>query len=381
MRILFLIDNLRSGGAQKALLAMVRALRAAQGDPRVWCLGGTSEFEEEFRAAGVPVLGKLGSNKLAALREPFALRRYLKREKIELVQTLLFHSDIAGRIAGRLSRWSDEGKRRPVIVSSVRASNLRNRGWQYRLARWTAPLADAFTPVSRRTLEFAARTEGVAAERATVIPNGIDPAEWESLPDAAEARRKLGLPRDAFVVCTLSRLHEQKGMEFLLAAARTVAEQVPSATFLIAGYGPLLERLKEQARQLDVDARVRFLGYRKDVALILAASNVFVLPSLWEGMSNALLEAMAAGKPVIATSVNGAVEQVLPGETGLLVPPRDADALARALLDLAHDPRKALAMGLKGRERVRSEFSLSRMTDAYIELYRRLLMETGKRES
>jgi glycosyltransferase involved in cell wall biosynthesis len=162
-------------------------------------------------------------------------------------------------------------------------------------------------------------------------------------------------------------------MEFLLAAARTVAEKAPSATFLISGYGPLRERLEAQARQLGVDARVRFLGYRKDVALILAASDVFALPSLWEGMSNAVLEAMAAGKPVVATAVDGAVDQVLPGESGLLVPPGDADALAQALLDLARDPRKAQEMGIKGRERVRREFSLDRMTDAYIELYRRLL--------
>jgi glycosyltransferase involved in cell wall biosynthesis len=122
-----------------------------------------------------------------------------------------------------------------------------------------------------------------------------------------------------------------------------------------------------------LEPRAQFLGYRKDVPLILAASDAFALPSLWEGMSNALLEAMAAGKPVVATSVDGAMDQVVPGETGLLVPPRDADALARALLHLARDPRQAQAMGLKGRERVRREFSLSRMTDAYIELYRRLL--------
>jgi len=97
-------------------------------------------------------------------------------------------------------------------------------------------------------------------------------------------------------------------------------------------------------------------------------------------MSNAVLEAMAAGKPVVATAVDGAVDQVLPGETGLLVPPGDADALASALLALARDPRKAQEMGIKGRERVRREFSLGRMTDAYIELYRRLLGDAGKRE-
>jgi glycosyltransferase involved in cell wall biosynthesis len=164
-------------------------------------------------------------------------------------------------------------------------------------------------------------------------------------------------------------------MEFLLEAARTVAGQVPFATFLVAGYGPLRERLEEQARQLGVDARVRFLGYRKDTALLLAASDVFALPSLWEGMSNAVLEAMAAGKPVVATTVDGAMDQVLPGETGLLVPPRDADALARALLDLARDSKKARQMGIKGRERVQRGFSLGQMTDAYIELYGRLLRE------
>jgi len=373
MRILFLIDNLRPGGAQKALLAIVRALRAAQADPRVWCLGGSSEFENEFRALGVPVLGKPRSA-LATLWAPAALLRYLRRERIELLQTFLFHSDVAGRVVGRLARIGG-GKRRLVIVSSVRASNVRNRAWQFRLARWTAPLADAFTAVSRRTLEFASQHEGVAVERATVIPNGIDPAEWEAAPDARRKaqREELGLQPGDFVVCTVGRLHEQKGLEFLLPAARTVAEQVPNAVFLIAGYGPLRERLEAKAKGLGLESRVRFLGYRRDVANLLAASDIFALPSLWEGMSNAILEAMAAAKPVVATAVDGAVEQVEDGVTGLLVPPGDAKALAGAILELARDPRKAQEMGTKGREKVRREFTLDRMTEAYFELYRTLL--------
>ena len=374
MRILFVIDNLRPGGAQKALLAIVRALQITRAEPVIWRLGGTSEIEGEFRALGVPVLG--GSECLRkAWLQPFSILRLIRREKISLVQTFLFHADVVGRGVGRLARLCRRQAGVPVIVSSVRASNVRNRPWQFLLQRVTAPLADAFTAVSRRTLDFAVRREGVIPDRAAVILNGIDLADWESLPHAESARAALGVAGEAFVMGTVGRLHEQKGHTFLLAAARMVLAEAPAAIFLIAGYGPLREKLEEQVEELGIGSNVRFLGYRKDVQNILAALDVFVLPSLWEGMSNAILEAMAAGKPVVATAVDGNVEQVLDGETGLLVPPADAEALGDALLSLAREPEKADAMGKRGRARVGREFPLSRMTGAYLDLYARLLEE------
>ena len=373
-RILFLIDNLRPGGAQKALLAMCRALRERRVGVVVWRLGGTSEFEEKFRALGVPVLG--GSDSfLKLLLEPFSLFRYLRREKVLLVQTFLFYSDIAGRVIGRLARLFAGAQKIPVVVSSVRATNVRNRWWQFALQRATSSLADAFTAVSKRTLEFAVAREGVVADRAEVIPNGIDLAPWAELPDKVAARVALGLPSEGRVIGTVGRLHEQKGHRFLLEAAQTILLEMPDAVFVIAGYGPWRERLEAQAKVLGIQANVHFPGFRPDVETVLAATDVFVLPSLWEGMSNALLEAMAAGKPVVATAIDGNVEQVVDGETGLLVPPSDSVALAEALLTLSRDADKARAMGLAGRNRAEREFPLGKMIEAHMALYDRLLKE------
>lgn len=376
MRILFLIDNLRPGGAQKALLALAVAARQAGFDPAVWCLGGSSEIEGRFQASGIAVLGKAASLGGAA-GEPLALLRYLRRERVEIVQTFLFHSDVTGRVVGALARLGRDG--RPRIVSSVRASNIRNRGWQFALLQWTAPLADVFTAVSRRTLDFAVAREGVVARRACIIPNGIDLLEWAALPDAATARAELGLRPDGYVVATVGRLHEQKGHDYLLAATAKLAAEF-DCTVLIAGYGPLRQKLEERAQALGVAPHVRFLGYRTDVPRLLAACDLFVLPSLWEGMSNALLEAMAAGKPVVATAIDGNIEQVSPGVTGLLAPPKDSDALAEAMLELARDPARAREMGAQGREKVRREFSLEAMTRAYVDLYTKLVSQPLSRE-
>ncbi len=374
-RALFIIDNLRPGGAQKALLAIALGARAAGIAPQIWCLGGTSEVERLFAAAGLPVLGARGSLWKTAVT-PLWLAWHIRRSRAALVQTFLFHSDVSGRIAAAAARLL-QGGGRPVIVSSVRASNVRHHAWQFALHRATAPLADAFACVSAASLDFAARREGVDRARAVVIPNGIDPQDLAGRPAKAAARRALGLPGDAWVFGTLGRLHEQKGQAYLLDAAARLKTHLPRAVILLAGYGPLETALKDQARRLGIADRVRFLGYRPDVPLLLSAMDVFVLPSLWEGMSNAILEAMAAELPVVATSVDGNVEQVAEGETGFLVPPADAASLAEAMLRLARDATRAQEMGRRARARVEREFSLDRMTQSYVALYRRLLHERG----
>jgi glycosyltransferase involved in cell wall biosynthesis len=374
-RVLFIIDNLRPGGAQKALLAMALAVRDAGMEPEVWCLGGTSEIEGRFAARGVTVTGARGSA-WRTLATPVWMPWRVRRRRVAVVQTFLFYSDICGRLAGWVARWTQRG-RRPVVVSSARATNLRNRWWQFMLQRTTAPLADAFTAVSARTLEFAAAREGVDRSRARVIANGIDLSGFAAMPERAAARVALGLPAEAVVFGTIGRLHEQKGHGHLLTAAVEVVAAHPKALFLIAGYGSLEGELKSRAQALGLAERVRFLGYRTDVPALLAAMDVFVLPSLWEGMSNAVLEAMAAGRPVIATAVDGNVDQVADGVTGLLVPPGDAKALAAAMDRLARDPDGAREMGRRGRERAEREFSLTRMTEAYVALYRSLMKESG----
>lgn len=375
MRILFLIDNLRPGGAQKALLAIATAVKAAGWQPFVWRLGGSSEVEEVFAARGIPVMGG-ASGVWKGIIQIAPLAHFLRRQKIDILQTFLFHSDVAGRIAGRMAKGLRRGNP-PCVVSSVRASNRRNRRWQYMLERATARWADAFTSVSWGSLRFASEHEGVPLDKTRVIPNGIDLASWRT-PPRDVARRMLDVPPDDFVIATVGRLHAQKGHKYLLRAAVETLSKQPNATFLIAGYGPLREKLEARAKKLGIARRVRFLGYRRDVERVMAAANVFVLPSLWEGMSNAILEAMAAARPVIATSVDGNSEEVADKETGLLVPPADAPALAEAILRLARDPERATRLGRAGRRRVEELFSLKKMTDAYLDFYAQLMKDRGR---
>ena len=171
------------------------------------------------------------------------------------------------------------------------------------------------------------------------------------------------------IVLTVARLDEQKGHRYLLEAAA----QVPEAQFVLAGDGPLRASLEAQARSLGVEDRVKFLGYRSDIADLLADCDMFVLPSLYEGLPLSILEAMSAGKPVIATHIGGTDEAVIAGETGLLVPPADSAALAAAIRSLLTDRPLAQRLATAGRARVAQEFSAAKMVQQVIAVYDELL--------
>ena len=363
--ILYVIDNLRHGGAQKALLYLVRALDRTKAQPIIWCLGGTSRFEQHFRDEGVEVIRFSKPSMCTGIPLLQMLRR-MRRERVHIVHTFLFHSDNLGRTLAHLAKV-------PVIISSVRATNIRKRYWMLALDRSTAPLADAVVAVSHRTLEYAIVHEGVSSDRSLVIPNGIDTSSLDYTISGERVRRELGIAPDQPVVGTTGRLHEQKGHRFLLEAAATILKQMPRTVFLIAGFGPLREKLERMAESLGVAEQVKFLGYRTDVPELLAAMDLFVLSSLYEGMSNALLEAMAMAKPCVASDVDGNVELVVDGVTGILVPASNSAALAAASLKLLKSPEEARAMGLRGRERVEKEFSLDRTIKEHGRLYRALL--------
>jgi glycosyltransferase involved in cell wall biosynthesis len=174
---------------------------------------------------------------------------------------------------------------------------------------------------------------------------------------------------DTPVVLTVARLDEQKGQRYLLEAAA----QVPQARFVLAGDGPLRTSLEAQARSLGLEQRVKFLGYRSDIPDLLAGCDVFVLPSLYEGLPLSILEAMSAGKPVIATQIGGTDEAVIPNETGLLIPPADPAALAAAIRKLLDDRPFARRLALAGQARVECEFSAATMVQRVTNVYTELL--------
>jgi glycosyltransferase involved in cell wall biosynthesis len=225
-----------------------------------------------------------------------------------------------------------------------------------------------YLAVSRHVRDRLAAGAGVPARKLRIVANGIDPAAFARSADPALRARLAGSP-DRPLVLTAARLSPQKAIDGLLSAAVLV----PDAIFAIAGDGPDRAALEARAQALGIAPRVRFLGPRDDIPELLAACDLFVLPSLFEGLPLSVLEAMAAGKPVAATRIPGTDEAVADGETGILVPPGDAPALAAAIRAFLSDPALARRAGEAGRERVRTRFTASAMVDGVVAAYEELL--------
>lgn len=241
------------------------------------------------------------------------------------------------------------------------------------LERLAGGYTDALVAACESQRSLALRYGLLPPERIEVIPNGIC-AESYASPGGSALREELGIPATARLVGTVAALSPQKGIKGLLKAAATVAAERPGTRFLVAGDGPLRPSLQRQLEPLGLEGVVTFAGLRADIPAVLAALDLFVLPSLWEGLPYALLEAGAAGLPVVASAVPGNVDLVRPGETGWLAAAGDDRDLAKQLLAALDDPdagHKAANL----RELVRREYSLRRMVDGHADLYERLVRQ------
>ncbi|MEX1248233.1 MAG: glycosyltransferase family 4 protein [Anaerolineales bacterium] len=224
-------------------------------------------------------------------------------------------------------------------------------------------LCSVMVAVSSQVREYAVQREGARASRLVVIPNGIEPLSKKK--DAGIARKELGIPANGLLFLTLGRLTNQKGHTHLLDAIALVAPGHSELRFVFAGDGPQRIDLEKKATDLGIVDKVLFLGVRDDVANLLFAADVFVQPSLWEGLSLALLEALFAGLPVVATRVEGVVDVVEEGKSALLVPPGDAGALAAALERIIEDEKLRQRLGRAGQERATADYSIEKMCKAY----------------
>lgn len=356
------ITDLDVGGAERALVALATGLDRRRWHPSVACLGSDGALAGPLRAAGIETVC-LGVSRRRPLHAIRRLTGAFHRFRPELVQSFLFHANVAGRLAAPMAG-------RPWVVGGLRVAEHQRR-WHLALDRLTTRLSAGEVCVSEGVLRFARDRGGIDPGRLTVIPNGVDPRPFD---DAGPAdRAALGVPPDATLALFVGRLDVQKGVPILLRAAAEVAKADPRWHLALVGDGPGRDSVTRAVASPGLRGRVHWLGRRDDVPALLKAADLLVLPSLWEGMPNVVLEAMAARRAVVATAVEGTEDLVVPGVTGWLVPPTDPQALAAALVEAASDRDRLGRFGEAGRARVEAHFTPGRVVDAYERLWAGLL--------
>jgi len=361
--VLHVVLGLSTGGTERLVVEISKRLEAAFRFS-VCCLDQPGELAEELTARGIPV---------DALQRTPGFRPSLARSIADAAArhqaTVLHCHHYSPFVYGRLAALLDR-RLRVVFTEHGRLSDAKPSTKRRLVNTLLGRLPSAIYAVSE-DLRRHMIAEGLPGSRIGVVHNGIDPRFMPTAADRASERQLLGIDDDTFLVGTAARLDPVKDLETLIDGfARFGAHRGRSALCVI-GDGPERSRLEEAARHAGVFERMRFTGHRSDVRRLLPALDVYVNSSTTEGISLTILEAMAAGLPVVATHVGGNPEVVIDHETGLLVRPRSGVALAAALNELAAAPQRAVVMGAAGRFRVKRHFTLDRMTDQYARVYRR----------
>jgi len=369
LRVLHVIPQLMPGGTEYTLLRLIRGLGEDEFEHRVCA---TRAIDAEFAAQqGMTEKVFLASNGNAGAQFPFFRLAHIMRE----FRPHIVHSRNWGGIEAVLAA---RAARVPVTVHSEHGYEVDSlTGLPYRrraFRRAAYALADAVFTNSRELREYHARQAWIAVERLRVIYNGVDTVRFAQRPAVRLGKRQeLGLPADSLVLGSVGRLVSIKDHATLLKAASIVASQGANIRLIIVGAGPQRDALQKQiAADAHLGDRAVLTGASDSIPELLNAMDVFVLPSLGEGMSNTVLEAMASALPVLATRVGGNPELIDDGRTGFLFSPGDVAGLAQRLQTLVHDQIMRQAMGTAAREHVVSHFSLERMIAEYRNLYREL---------
>lgn len=364
-----MIDRPFLGGGQVTVLTLARGLDREKFEVLVASEEGGPLVDELGRIGIRHIPIRLG--KFSGLSATRALMTILRENAVDVLHT---HGGIAG-LYGRL------GARKagtPAVVHTVHGihylhyRNPAAKGAFIALERRLSRSTDAVVFVSEADTERAARLRLALPPKARLIRNGVPPIPPGRLRDPAAVKAELGAEGRPLVVA-VSRLHRQKGVTYLLRGVPFVRNEIPDVRVVVAGGGPLADRLKAEVKALRVGDNAVLLGERKDALDILAAADIFVLPSLWEGLPYVLVEAAAFGKPIVAADIDGVREVIRNGATGILVPPRDPGALAAAIILLLKDPEFARQLGEAARTEIPPRYSVKHMISETESLYLEVL--------
>ncbi len=381
-RLLHVVGSSAFGGDSVLILELARAARGHGFDVDV--LTTDPPFQECVRDAGLGLVDlDVVRREIRPLWDLHGLARltmFLAAQRYDVVHTHTSKPGVVGRFAADRTGVPavlhtvhlfgfHEGTPRPV--EAVYA------GIERRAARW----CDRIVTVSEFHRNWALEKGIGRPDQIVAIPNGVPEGRVATVRGRDAVRAEFDCAPDRPVLLSTGRLAEQKGLEYLIRAVPLLLARHPQVLILLAGTGPLDEELGTLVDRLGLRANVRFLGFRADVGDLLAAADLVVLPSLWEGLSISLLEAMAAGRPVVTTSIGSNVEVTRNGSIADLVRPGDATALATAVSDLLDDPARRSVLGRAGRAEQRARYTIDRMLDAYLAEYDGVLAGSSRRRA
>jgi glycosyltransferase involved in cell wall biosynthesis len=384
IRVLHVITRLVPGGADENTLATVEGLDKSLYEVDLLIAGQSDfAFAAKTQATRLIILNELVRELkwFLDVKALVKLVRIIRRHRYHIVHTHTAKAGMLGRLAGFIVKT-------PLVIHTLHGSTFHEslspwrRRWYRFLERMAAAATTQFVTVGEdlRSIYLDARVG--QADRYVTIRSGFQLqrfqlSELEVQERGRRTRASLGITDQEAVIGTAGRLEARKGHNFFLQTAQKVLQQRGQVIFLLAGEGPAHRDLVELAKRLGVEQRVRFLGYRYDIEDVMAAMDVFVLTSLWEGLPRVIVQAAALGKPIVTFDIEGVREVVVDGDNGYVVPLRDVSGLADRVAWLVKDQTTARQMGERGRQRVTAEWDVQNMVHRISELYRHLLLRKG----
>lgn len=367
IKVLRVVIGLHLGGVQQGVKNLCRLLDPERYQPIVCALENDGTVGREIARDGfeVIVLGLKG--RAVRPRIVFELARLMRSRSIDIVHGSAYHPSLFSRLAGLVARV-------PILINHEHVIIHHRQAHRALINHWLGRLTQAQIAVSQAVRQQMVSWYHLEPQKVEVIYNGVRPEFFQVRAWREASRRKLGLDPETKVVGIVSRLHLEKGYESLFAGLEGLKSRFPLKV-LVAGTGPHEGEIRELAARRSLGETVEFLGYRRDIPELLAALDVFVLPSIKEGFSNSLLEAMAAGLPVIVSDHEPHLEAVEPGVSGLAFPQQDASGLGRCLAEVLAHPDLAVKLGRAAQARVAAHFTVEQFGRRVQGLYDRLVRE------
>ncbi len=372
INILHIYQNSRIGGVQQQLLSLLKAYNREVFNPFFCCFGPKEAMGREIEGIGIELTALNRFRYHRILPGIFVdLSRLMKKKHIHIVRTHRYHPNVYGRVAAFLAGV-------PVIVASVHDNYRMDKRPKRRIVNHIlSKITDKIVAVSESIKKDIVRYDKIDPSKILVIPNGVDTERFNPEGNFANIKEEFLIKDNDIVIGFVGRIVPAKGLEYLIDTLSYLKEEFKNLKLLIIGEGSLVDGLKEKSKENNVNDSVIFTGRRRDIPDILSCIDIFVMPSIAEGLPNALLEAMAMGKPIVATEVGGIPEVIKNGSNGQLVPPRDPGALAMAIKEFIGNGQLATKMGQAARNLVLDNYSIGKTAQKWQSLYLSILKEKG----